>query len=306
MHISVLLNEAIEGLNIHDDGIYVDCTLGYAGHSSSILEKITRGYLFAFDQDSDAIVIASAKLSKIANNFTIINSNFKYIKEELAKHDTTKVDGVLYDLGVSSPQLDVDSRGFSYHSDAKLDMRMNQNSKLTAYDIVNNYSEDELLRIFYEYGEEKYSKSISRNIINYRSKKKIESTMELVDIIKSSMPQKAMRTKHPARKVFQALRIEVNDELKVLEESLTSALDLLKPGGRIAVISFHSLEDRIVKNIFRKHTKVDSIVKGMPNIPKEYQAKFKLINKKAIVPSDKEIKENKRSRSAKLRIIERI
>ncbi len=306
MHISVLLEETIDGLNIHDDGIYVDCTLGYAGHSSSILEKITRGYLFAFDQDSDAIKASQLRLSKIANNFTIIDSNFVNIKEELAKRNVHEVDGILYDLGVSSVQLDEGERGFSFHQDARLDMRMDERSKLSAYEVVNEYSQEELMRIFYEYGEEKYAPSIARNIVKERENKPIETTLRLVEVIKRSIPQKAMRDKHPARKVFQAIRIEVNDELNVIEKSLNDAAELLKPGGRIAVISFHSLEDRIVKNIFKKLTSVDPIVKGLPEVPKEYQAKYRLINSKIMTAKDEELDENKRSRSAKLRIIEKL
>ncbi len=306
MHISVLLKETITGLNIQDDGIYVDCTLGYAGHSSSILEKITRGYLFAFDQDSDAIKASQEKLSKIANNFTIIDSNFKYIKEELAKRDVQKVNGILYDLGVSSKQLDEAKRGFSYHSDARLDMRMDKRNSLSAWEVVNKYSKEDLTKILYEYGEEKYASSIARKIVEKRKDKTIDSTLELVDVIKSSLPQKAMRDKHPARKTFQAIRIEVNDELGAIKTSLNEALTLLAPGGRIAVISFHSLEDRIVKNIFKEASMIDPLVKGLPEIPKEYQAKFRLINSKTITAGDKELDENHRSRSAKLRIIERI
>lgn len=306
MHISVLLKETITGLNIQDDGIYVDCTLGYAGHSSSILEKITRGYLFAFDQDSDAIKASQEKLSKIANNFTIIDSNFKYIKEELAKRDVQKVNGILYDLGVSSKQLDEAKRGFSYHSDARLDMRMDKRNSLSAWEVVNKYSKEDLTKILYEYGEEKYASSIARKIVEKRKDKTIDSTLELVDVIKSSLPQKAMRDKHPARKTFQAIRIEVNDELGAIKTSLNEALTLLAPGGRIAVISFHSLEDRIVKNIFKEASMIDPLVKGLPEIPKKYQAKFRLINSKTITAGDKELDENHRSRSAKLRIIERI
>lgn len=306
MHISVLLKETITGLNIQDDGIYVDCTLGYAGHSSSILEKITRGYLFAFDQDSDAIKASQEKLSKIANNFTIIDSNFKYIKEELAKRDVQKVNGILYDLGVSSKQLDEAKRGFSYHSDARLDMRMDKRNSLSAWEVVNKYSKEDLTKILYEYGEEKHASSIARKIVEKRKDKTIDSTLELVDVIKSSLPQKAMRDKHPARKTFQAIRIEVNDELGAIKTSLNEALTLLAPGGRIAVISFHSLEDRIVKNIFKEASMIDPLVKGLPEIPKEYQAKFRLINSKTITAGDKELDENHRSRSAKLRIIERI
>lgn len=306
MHISVLLEESINGLNLKEDGIYVDCTLGYAGHSSRILKKIMRGCLFAFDQDVDAINYSFKKLSEIGNNFSIIKSNFVNLKEELEKKEVYEVDGILFDLGVSSPQLDQGNRGFSYHQDAKLDMRMDRDNKVSAYTVVNEYSESELTRIFYEYGEEKYSRSIAKNIVKARSIKNIETTFELVDIIKDSMPEKAKRAKHPARKVFQAIRIEVNHELDILEKTMNDALSLLKVGGRVAVITFHSLEDRIIKNIFKEKTMVDKKVRGLPNIPLEYLPDFKLVNTKAITASDEELELNPRSRSAKLRIIERV
>lgn len=306
MHISVLLNEAIQALNLKDDGIYVDATLGYAGHSSEILKRVRRGCLFAFDQDSDAINYSREKLSKIGNNFTIIYSNFVHMKEELAKRNVDKVDGILFDLGVSSVQLDEVDRGFSYHNDAKLDMRMDKNKELSAYEVVNNYEEERLVEIFFKYGEEKYSRSIARAIVKYRENKKIDTTLELVEIIKSAIPMKAKKDKHPARKVFQAIRIEVNHELDILEESMNNALDLLNIGGRLVVITFHSLEDRIVKNIFRERTSIDEKVKGLPNIPEEYLNNYKLVNHKAIVPSRDELENNNRSRSAKMRVIERI
>ena len=306
MHISVLLEESIDGLNLKEDGIYVDCTLGYAGHSSRILKKIIRGCLFAFDQDVDAIDYSYKKLSEIGDNFSIIKSNFVNLKEELEKKEVYEVDGILFDLGVSSPQLDQGDRGFSYHQDAVLDMRMDRDNPISAYTVVNEYSESELARIFYQYGEEKYSRSIAKNIVKARSKKKIETTFELVEIIKNSMPEKAKRAKHPARKVFQAIRIEVNHELDILEKTMNDALSLLKVGGRVAVITFHSLEDRIIKNIFKEKTMIDKRVSGLPNIPDEYLPDFKLVNTKAIVATDKELELNPRSRSAKLRIIERV
>lgn len=306
MHISVLLNEAIQALNLKDDGIYVDATLGYAGHSSEILKRVRRGCLFAFDQDSDAINYSREKLSKIGDNFTIIYSNFVHMKEELAKRNVDKVDGILFDLGVSSVQLDEADRGFSYHNDAKLDMRMDKNKELSAYEVVNNYDEERLVEIFFKYGEEKYSRSIARAIVKYRENKKIDTTLELVEIIKSAIPMKAKKDKHPARKVFQAIRIEVNHELDILEESMNNALDLLNIGGRLVVITFHSLEDRIVKNTFRERTSIDEKVKGLPNIPEEYLNNYKLVNHKAVVPSRDELENNNRSRSAKMRVIERI
>ena len=304
MHYSVLLEESISNLNIKEDGIYVDATLGFAGHSSELLKRIQKGYLFAFDQDIDACQASNLKLSKVGNNFKIINDNFVNIKKRLEENNIYHVDGILYDLGVSSPQLDIASRGFSYHNDARLDMRMNQNSSLSAYEVVNNYSEKELTDIFYKYGEEKYAKKIASNIVKYRENKEIVTTLELVDIIKSSIPFKAMRESHPARKVFQAIRIEVNDELNVFRKALTKALDLLKVNGRICVITFHSLEDKICKDIFNEVTKNIDGYKDMPIIPKELEPKFKKI--KTIEPSKEELDENNRSRSAKLRVIEKI
>ena len=306
MHISVLLDEAISGLNLNEDGIYVDCTLGYAGHSSEILKRVRRGCLFAFDQDSKAIAFSDQKLKKIGNNYEIINSNFVNIKEELKKRDINKVDGILFDLGVSSPQLDEAERGFSYHNDAKLDMRMDQSQSLSAYEVVNNYSKERLTKIFFEYGEEKFSKQIANNIIKYRETKKIETTLELSEIIKNSVPEKVRREKHPARKVFQAIRIEVNNELEVLKIAIRDSLDLLNVGGRLVVITFHSLEDRIVKNIFKEVTDIDIRVKGLPNIPLEYLPDYRLINNKVITPTKEELDKNNRARSSKLRIIERV
>ena len=304
MHISVLLNESIENLNIKEDGIYVDATLGYAGHSSQILNRIARGCLFAFDQDGEAIEYSTKILDQINDNYEIINTNFVNIKDELNKRNVKGVDGILFDLGVSSPQLDEAERGFSFHNDAKLDMRMNQKQELSAYEVVNNYPKDKLIKIFYEYGEEKFSKSIAEAICKYRENKPIETTLELTEIIKSSVPEKYRRLHHPARKVFQAIRIEVNDELNVLKKALNDSLELLNPGGRLCVITFHSLEDRIVKNAFKEVTKENELYKGMPNIPDEYKAKYKLIGK--FKPTKEELENNNRSRSAILRVIERI
>jgi len=306
MHISVLLNESIESLNIKEDGIYVDCTLGYAGHSSEILKRIKSGHLFAFDQDQEAINASTKKLSQISNNFTIIKSNFVHLKEKLKELGIEQVDGILFDLGVSSPQLDEEERGFSFHHDAKLDMRMDRDSNFSAYDVVNTYSEKDLARIMFQYGEEKYANSIARNIVSTRNEKPIETTFELVEIIKKSMPEKAKRDKHPARKTFQAIRIEVNHELEILESSMKDALSLLKVGGILSVITFHSLEDRIIKNIFKEFTTVDAMVKGLPSIPDEYLPDYELVNNKAITPSKEELEENNRSRSSKLRVIKRI
>lgn len=305
-HVSVLLQESISSLNLLENSVVVDATLGYGGHSSNILERISKGYLFAFDQDSEAIRYSTDRLSSIGTNFTIIKSNFVNMKEELEKRGINKVDAVLFDLGVSSPQLDDESRGFSFHNDARLDMRMDRDQKLSAYEVVNEYSEQDLARIFYRYGEDKFSKSVARRIVEYRKEKPIETTLELVEVIKSGVPMKYMINKHPARQIFQAIRIEVNHELDVIEPALSQALELLNVGGRVAVITFHSLEDRLVKNYFKEMTKIDDKVKGMPNIPDEYLPDFKLVVNKAIIPSDSEIENNPRARSSKLRVIERI
>lgn len=298
MHISVLLNESIESLNIKGNGKYIDATLGYAGHSSEILRRLEKeGFLFAFDQDEEAVKFSTEKLNKINSNFKIFHTNFKNMKEYIDE----KVDGILFDLGVSSPQLDETERGFSYHNDAKLDMRMDKRQKLTAYDVVNNYNLEKLIKIFYEYGEEKYSRNIAREIIKNRP---INTTLELAEIIKSSVPEKYRNSAHPARKVFQAIRIEVNQELEILEQALLDAFSLLNSGGRISVITFHSLEDRIVKNVFKKLTEEDEVSKKLPTIKTNQKAK--LITKKPIIPSEEELEKNRRSRSAKLRVIEKI
>lgn len=306
MHESVLLNETIESLNLKDNSIVVDMTLGFAGHSSQILKRIKNGYLFAFDQDEEALKFSKEKLSKISDNFQIIDSNFVYAKEKLKELGVEKVDGILYDLGVSSPQLDEDYRGFSYRFDAPLDMRMDQDNKLTAKIIVNTYSYDKLKKIFKEYGESNFSSNIARNIVKYRESKEIDSTLELVDIIKSSVPYKERLKKHPAKQIFQALRIEVNDELNVLKKSLDDSLSMLNVGGRIAVITFHSLEDKIVKHKFLEVTKIDEISKGLPNIPLDKLPDYKLITKKGIKASREELDFNNRAHSATLRVIEKI
>lgn len=303
MHKSVLLNESINGLNIKEDGIYVDCTLGYAGHSSEILKRLKKGYLYAFDQDDEAILASKAKLNSIASNYEIIKSNFVNLKEELNKRGITKVDGILFDLGVSSPQLDNAYRGFSYHEDAKLDMRMDKDNPLSAYQVVNDYSESDLITIFYRYGEERYSKSIARKIVDYRKNKKIETTLELVEIIKSAVPEKYKRETHPAKRCFQAIRIEVNKELEVFEIALKDAIEILNTNGRICVITFHSLEDKICKEIFKKNSEVNKVFKGLPNIPKEYMPRLKIIGK--YTPTKEEL-DNNRSRSSTLRIAEKL
>lgn len=303
-HISVLLEESISSLNLNDSSIIVDCTLGYGGHSSNILARIKRGYLFAFDQDSEAIRHSTERLSSIGTNFTIIKSNFVNLQEELAKRNIYKVDGVLFDLGVSSPQLDDKTRGFSYHEDAKLDMRMDQDNPISAYEIVNNYTKDELSNIFYKYGEDKFARNIAKKIVEYRETKPIETTLELVEIIKSAVPMKFRKDKHPARQIFQAIRIEVNHELDILESSIRDAFDLLKIGGRLEVISFHSLEDKIVAKVFKELCSDDISTRKLPVVPFELSARAKKIVK--ITPSDDELDDNNRSRSSKLRVIERI
>lgn len=305
-HVSVLLNEAIQALDIISSGIYIDCTLGYGGHSSEILKKLTTGHLYAIDQDIDAINESDKKLKIISNRYTLINSNFVNIKEELLKYGIKEVDGILFDLGVSSPQLDEASRGFSYIKDAFLDMRMNKDSKLSAYNVVNEYSVEDLTRIFRIYGEEKHARKIANAIVDLRRNKKINTTLELVDIIDKQIPYREKRNSHPAKKVFQAIRIEVNNELKVLEKALYDALDILKINGRLCVITFHSLEDRICKKIFNEVTMVDPLIKGMPNMNKDLLPNYELVTKKAIKPSFAELANNKRSKSAQLRVIERI
>ena len=305
-HYSVMLSESIEGLNIKEDGIYVDATLGYAGHSSEILKRLTTGHLYSFEQDEEAIKHSKEKLKKISNNFTIIYSNFVNMKEKLKEQGITKVDGILFDLGLSSPQIDNKDRGFTFMTDAPLDMRMDTSKDIDAKYIVNNYSIEKLSNIFFLYGEEKMSKIIAKKIVNERLKKEIKTTKELVKIIESAVGAKYFNKNHPERQIFQAIRIEVNGELDVLKDVLPDAINLLNKGGRISVITFHSLEDRIVKQIFKKDSDIDDLVKGLPVIPKEFQPKLRLINKKPILPSEEELNENSRSRSAKLRIVERI
>ncbi len=301
-HYSVLKQEAINNLNIKPDGIYVDCTLGGGGHSSEILKRLTTGHLYCFDQDDYAFQRSKEVLDPISHNYTFIKANFKDIKKELEKLGVTQIDGVLYDLGVSSFQLDIPERGFSYNYDAPLDMRMNQQGELTAYDIVNNYSFNEIMKILYDYGEESNAKLIARGIEKARAIKPIETTFDLVNVIKSSLPQKVLHKKgHPAKQTFQALRIAVNDELRVFEVSINDALDMLKPNGYAVVITFHSLEDRICKKVFRDRTTLD-IPEGLPVIITE-EAPFELITRKPILPSEEELGENNRSHSAKMRAI---
>ena len=303
MHYSVLKNELVEALSIKEDGIYVDATLGYAGDSKEILKRIKKGYLFAFDQDVEAIKYSNEVLSKINNNYKLFNTNFSNMVECLEESGIKEVDGIIFDLGFSSPQIDNAKRGFSFMQDGPLDMRMSSEG-ISAKDIINTYKLEDLTKIFYDYGEEKLSKVIAKKIVE--NKNNINTTLDLVEIIKSAVGANYFYKYHPERKIFQALRIEVNNELNILEEILPKAIKLLKKGGIIAVITFHSKEDRIVKNIFKKYSEVDEIVKGEKDIPDSYKPLIKLVNKKPIVASQKELLENSRSASAKLRIAERI
>ncbi len=301
-HITVLKEEAVEALNIKDDGIYVDATLGGGGHSSLILSKLKKGHLYSFDQDDYAISRAKEKLDTVGNNYTIIKSNFVNLKERLNELGVYHIDGILYDLGVSSFQFDMEERGFSYRLDGPLDMRMNQNQELSAKTIVNEWPVSKLIEIFYRYGEEKFAKQIAFQIDKVRHEKEISTTFELVDIIKSALPQKVLKQKgHPAKQVFQALRVAVNDELTVFEKSLLDALDMLNSDGRAVVITFQSLEDRICKSIFKEKSTLD-IPEGLPVIIKE-EAPFELISRKPILPSEEELNNNNRSHSAKMRIL---
>ena len=304
-HIPVLLHETISGLNIKPDGIYVDLTVGRGGHSGEILKKLKRGHLYAFDQDEEAIIESRKYLETISNSFTLIHKNFSSFEETLTELNIDYVDGVLMDLGVSSPQFDEGDRGFSYREDAPLDMRMDQRNSLTAYEIVNRYSLEEITRILREYGEEKFAYQIAKNIIKAREEKPIETTFQLVDIIKRSKPMKELaKAGHPAKQSFQALRIAVNDELNVLTLTLKDVLKRLRPnGGRLAVITFHSLEDRIAKNIFKEAAISEGSRIDIPSRVEEKE--YTLITRKPIVASEDELKNNHRSQSAKLRIIER-
>lgn len=307
-HTTVLLKETVDGLQVKEDGTYVDCTLGGAGHSSYLLSKLSKdGHLFAFDQDDIALANAKEKLSSYEGKVTFIKSNFRYLTEKLAEHGVEKVDGIIFDLGVSSPQLDNPERGFSYHHDAPLDMRMDQQSDISAYDVVNHWSYEDLVRIFFKYGEEKFSKQIARKIEANREKEPIRTTGELVEIIKEGIPAPARRKGgHPAKRIFQAIRIAVNDELKVFEEAIAQSIELLKPEGRVSVITFHSLEDRICKSAFKEAATPPEIPRNMPYLPEGYEPKINIVTRKPIVPSEIELEENNRARSAKLRIAEKI
>lgn len=307
LHKTVLQEEAVEQLNIKADGIYVDATFGRGGHSLKILDKLSeKGHLYAFDHDADAKSYAEKHFSQFPN-FTFIHENFRYLKDVLADLNVEKINGILFDLGVSSPQLDESERGFSYQNDSPLDMRMDRRLKLTAAEIVNEWEYEQLVAIFFQYGEEKFSKQIARKIVQARQRKRIETTGELVEIIKAAIPAPARRKGgHPAKRIFQALRIAVNDELHALESALKQSIDLLESAGRVAVITFHSLEDRICKTIFKEASERPALPRGIPVIPDNYRPILKVITKKPIVPSEEEIKANHRARSAKLRVAEKL
>lgn len=305
-HISVLLHETVDSLCVKEDGIYVDLTLGRGGHTLEILKKLKSGHVYGFDQDQTAIDETKVRLEEYKEKITYIHSNFASFEEELLKLGVTEVDGIMMDLGVSSPQFDDGERGFSYRYDARLDMRMNKESSLSAYEVVNNYSLQELTSIFREYGEEKFAYEIAKKIIKVREVKPIETTFELVDVIKSALPSKVLKKKgHPAKQVFQAIRIEVNDELNVLKIAINKALKVIKVGGRIAVITFHSLEDRIVKRAFKEASSVEATPRNLPILPINQEPDFVLVNKHPIEASEEELEVNSRSSSAKLRVIEK-
>ena len=306
-HISVLLNECLEGLNIKENGIYVDGTLGGAGHSSEILKRLSNeGRLIGIDQDTDALKAAKERL-KNYSNVTFVHSNFSSIENVLNNLNIDGVDGILMDLGVSSYQLDEGERGFSYMRDAPLDMRMNRDNDFSAYNVINEYSEEDLYRIIRDYGEEKFARRIASFIVENRQEKNIETTLELVEIIKSAIPAKARREgPHPAKRTFQAIRIEVNSELSILNKTIEDGVGKLNKGGRMAIITFHSLEDRIVKNKFRDLAVSCRCPKEFPVCVCGEKAKVKVISRKAIEPTKEEVDINPRSRSAKLRVIEKL
>lgn len=308
-HVTVLLHETVDMLNIKPDGIYVDATLGGAGHSSYLLSQLNeKGHLYCFDQDQTAIDNAQVKLKDYIDKgmVTFIKDNFRHLKSNLGQLGVTEIDGILYDLGVSSPQLDERERGFSYKQDAPLDMRMNRQAELSAYDVVNTYDYHDLVRIFFKYGEDKFSKQIARKIEQARQVKPIETTTELAELIKSAKPAKELKKKgHPAKQIFQAIRIEVNDELGAADDSIQEANDLLAVDGRISVITFHSLEDRLAKQLFKEASTVE-VPKGLPFIPDDLQPKMELVNRKPILPSQEELAANNRAHSAKLRVAKKV
>ncbi|EME7637486.1 16S rRNA (cytosine(1402)-N(4))-methyltransferase RsmH [Staphylococcus pseudintermedius] len=305
-HISVLLKKTVDQLNIKEDGVYVDCTLGGAGHSQYLLNQLSdEGRLIAIDQDMTAINHAKEKLQQDLHKVTFVHNNFRNLANILAELNIDKVDGILYDLGVSSPQLDVPERGFSYQHNAKLDMRMDQTQPLSAYEVVNTWSYETLVKIFFRYGEEKFSKQIARKIEARRQQQPIETTFDLVACIKEGIPAKARRKGgHPAKRVFQAIRIAVNDELAAFEDSLEQAIDHVKVNGRISVITFHSLEDRLCKQMFQEYEKGPDVPRGLPVLPEAYTPKLKRVNRKPIVADATDLEDNHRARSAKLRVAE--
>ncbi|MFB4162564.1 16S rRNA (cytosine(1402)-N(4))-methyltransferase RsmH [Alteribacillus sp. JSM 102045] len=306
-HDTVLLQEAVEGLAVKQNGTYVDCTLGGGGHSEAILQQLNgSGHLYAFDQDETAIYHAKERLQDYKGSFTLIHSNFENMKEKLLERGITGVDGILFDLGVSSPQFDQAERGFSYRFDASLDMRMDQSQELTARDVVNTWSFEDLAYIISKYGEEKFAKQIARKIEAARKLNPVETTFQLTEIIKEAIPAPARRKGgHPAKRTFQAVRMAVNDELRVFEKALKDAISLLNSRGRISVITFHSLEDRLCKQVFKKESSPPDLPKGLPVMPDEAEPDLKLITRKPILAKEIELKENNRAHSAKLRIAEK-
>ncbi len=305
-HDTVLLEEAVDGLNIKPDGIYVDATLGGAGHTREILKKLSTGRLISFDQDNVAIDNARSLIGD-DSNLTLVHANFEHLGRELDRLNIEKIDGIVYDLGVSSPQLDITERGFSHSKEARLDMRMDRRQALDAYEVVNTYTYAQLVSIFLRYGEEKFSKQIAREIERIREIQPIETTTELTEIIKSKIPQKFRRTGgHPAKRVFQAIRIAVNDELGVFERSLETAIDRLALNGRVSVITFHSLEDRICKQMFMEYERGPELPKNMPVIPEGYEQTFKRVNRKPITAHEEDLEDNRRARSARLRVGEKL
>lgn len=307
-HQSVLLKETVDALNVQPDGVYVDATLGGGGHSEYLLSQLTTGHLYSFDQDDHALASSKQRLAKYAeaDQVTFIKSNFRNLKAALAEHGVTKVDGILYDLGVSSPQFDDAQRGFSYKKEAPLDMRMDQDAELSAYNVVNEWSYQQLIKIFFRYGEEKFSKQVARKIEQQRAIAPIATTIELADLIKDAIPAPARRKGgHPAKRIFQAIRIAVNDELGAIEASLEQAIPLVSVGGRISVITFQSLEDRLVKTMFKEQAMPPDLPRGLPILPEEQKTVLKLVNRKPILPTDDELAVNHRAHSAKLRVAEK-
>lgn len=306
MHNSVMRSEVISNLNLKSDGIYVDATVGYAGHSCALLKRVKRGFLFAFDIDQAAVSYARLRLSEVSSNFKVFQANFSAIPSYLKQENIETVDGIIFDLGVSSPQIDEAERGFSFMKDGPLDMRMNRCSSVSAWQVVNHYSKAQLTKVFFDFGEEKRAPIIARTIVKTRKKQSIDTTLQLVSVISEAVGPRYFKLSHPERRIFQALRIEVNNELVSLAKALPQAIKLLKKGGRLCVLTFHSLEDRIVKHTFKKYAEVDVLLKGLPSLPDEYRPLIKLINAKPIRPGAAEIKANPRCQAAKLRVVERI